>query len=205
MKIRARSRVGLLVWGWSLAACGSGGSAEPETAGEVAAPPAMPSQVNTQQGAVLPPPSAAPEARPVWDDPSFELRSNLQPSYSPGQASSFEVVLTARGNYHVNVEYPMRITLHGPAEVSFPDPEMTADQAAEMAEPRARFVVPFTAQAAGAFTVTADVAFAVCTPDSCMPDNRTLSVSLVAGQPATGIVAPAAAAPSVAPSPAAAP
>lgn len=123
-------------------------------------------------------PAAAASARDVAEDPSFELRASATGSYAQGQEGRFEVALTPRGNYHVNDQYPMTITLAGPGEVTFPSAEITREQAAEYGEPRARFQVPFTATAAGQHRVTAQVDFAVCTPESCMPDCRTLALVL---------------------------
>lgn len=127
-----------------------------------------------------PPTSAAPaaEARAVWDEPSFELRSDAPGPYAAGSEGHFTIRLTPRGNYHVNQDYPLSITLTGPAGVTFPHPTVTADQAQTMTEQLASFDVPFTAGAAGTQHVTALVDFAVCTPEACMPDTRTVAVDL---------------------------
>jgi hypothetical protein len=125
------------------------------------------------------------QAGPSADDPTFELRATARGPYAPGEQGRFEVSLTPRGVYHVNTQYPMAIRLQGPVEVSFPSAELGVDDAAEIVEPRARFDVPFTARSAGEHRVLAEVDFAVCTPESCMPDCRTLAVVLpVPGAPA---------------------
>lgn len=160
---------------------GSGGS--PARGGAVAAP--------VVDGCA---PAAAASAREVAEDPSFELRASATGSYAQGQEGRFEVALTPRGEYHVNDQYPMTITLAGPGAVTFPSAEITREQATEYGEPRARFQVPFTATAAGEHRVTAQVDFAVCTPESCMPDCRTLALVLpvqAAGEGAAGAGAPA--------------
>lgn len=121
-----------------------------------------------------------PEAEPgpVAEDPTFELRAEASGPYAAGEEGSFEIRLTPRGRYHVNEEYPMTITLDGPDGVSLPPEDLGVDDAAEYAEARARFSVPFTAAAAGEHRVTADVDFAVCTPEACMPERRTLALVL---------------------------
>jgi hypothetical protein len=126
-----------------------------------------------------PPSSAAPaEARAVWDEPSFELRGDAPGPYTAGTEGHFTIRLTPRGNYHVNQDYPLSITLTGPAGVTFPHATVTAEQAETMTEPLAAFSIPFTASSAGAQHVTALVDFAVCTPEACMPDTRTVAVDL---------------------------
>ena len=129
--------------------------------------------------AVAPHADAPPaEAGPVVDDPSFELRANAHGPYTAGTQGTFEILLTPRGNYHVNQDYPMSVTLTGPDAVAFPSAELGNDDAAERTLQRARFDVPFTASAAGEQRVTVDVDFAVCTPETCMPDRRTLALLL---------------------------
>ena len=127
-----------------------------------------------------PPPSSAPaaaEARAVWDEPSFELRGDAPGPYAAGSEGHFTIRLTPRGNYHVNQDYPLTITLTGPAGVTFPRATVTPEQAQTMTEQLALFDVPFTSSA-GAQHVTALVDFAVCTPEACMPDTRTVAIDL---------------------------
>jgi hypothetical protein len=125
-------------------------------------------------------------------DPSFELRASTTGAYAPGVAGSFGVLLAAQGGYHVNQDYPIQITLRGPAEVGLARTELGREQAAEFGEPRARFDVPFTATAAGQHRVLADVDFAVCTEENCMPDCRTIALVLPVEAGAAGGEAPGA-------------
>lgn len=118
------------------------------------------------------------QAREVAEDPSFELRASASGPYATGQEGRFEIALTPRGGYHVNADYPLTIELEAPGAVTLPDAELVAGDAAEFGEPRARFQVPFTATDAGQHRVTARVDFAVCTPEACMPDCRTLALVL---------------------------
>ncbi len=123
-----------------------------------------------------------PEAPPgpVAEDDSFELRATASGPYTAGQQGTFEIRLVPRGQYHVNVDplFPFAITLAGPDGVSFPEASLDREDAAEFTEQRARFAVPFTAAAAGEHQVTATVDFAVCTPSTCLPEQRTLALAL---------------------------
>lgn len=126
-------------------------------------------------GGVAPTPA---EAREAWEEDSFELRSSVSGPFTSGSEATFEVVLRPRGIYHVNEAYPMSIALSGPAEVAFPAATVPREAATEYGETVARFPVRFTPSAAGEHRVTATVDFAVCTPEACMPDTRTLAVLL---------------------------
>lgn len=163
----------VLCAGWMASGCGSSHdstlNAEP------------PSSVQPAQVAQTPPPAPpTPPAAvgPVVTDTGFELRATAEPTYTVGQAAAFGIALSPRANYHVNQEYPIHITLRAPSGVTLQKAELARADAAEFTERLARFSVPFTAGTAGSARVEAEVDFAVCTPENCMPDRRTVAVSL---------------------------
>lgn len=131
---------------------------------------------------VQPGPAGNPEpeapAGPVVNDPTYELRAEATPPYTAGEQGTFQIRLTPRGHYHVNQEFPMSIALTAPGGVTVPGAALGNGDAQEFSEQVARFEVPFTASAAGEHRVTALVDFAVCTPEACMPDQRTLALVL---------------------------
>jgi hypothetical protein len=138
--------------------------------------------------APAPTPSSAPAAAPTpvapqspagpsVEDNTFKLSLVSEPEYSAGSAATLKVVLEARGNYHVNQDYPIKIDLKAPAGVTLPKSSLGKPDAAEFGEKIARFEVPFTATA-GAHELSADVDFAVCTPETCVPDQRKLAIKL---------------------------
>jgi hypothetical protein len=150
-------------------ACGAKpeSQAEPNVA-EVAAP----SQVAA--------PPEQPEAPPSdrVEDPTFELMAKPAGPYKPGELGSFAVSLTPRGEYHINQDFPMTVSVEPSAALDFPKAKLGKPEAAEYGENLARFDVPFTAKTAGSHTTLAKVRFAVCTPENCVPDERTLAVVL---------------------------
>ncbi len=127
--------------------------------------------------APTPPNTDAPDA---INDDSFELRAaSGQGGYHAGQLGTFSITLRPKGHYHVNQEYPITVALTAPAAVHLAKPSLERADAAEMGERLARFDVPFTPATAGTHRVVADVDFAVCTPETCMPDRRTIALAVV--------------------------
>jgi len=125
---------------------------------------------------------AAPnaDAPDTIQDETFELRAaSGQGGYHAGQLGSFSITLRPKGNYHVNQEYPITVALSGPSEVRLAKPSLARADAAEFGERLARFDVPFTPASAGTHRLVADVDFAVCTPETCMPDRRTVALAVV--------------------------
>lgn len=158
-----RKTIPLLVSLWAVAGCSSKEQSAPEQA-----PPA---------------PVAAPEVAqaaakaPRIDDTTFHLALESAPHYSAGQPASVRVVLEARGGYHVNEDYPLRVDLQAPPGVKLDKATLAKADAAEFGEERARFDVGFSAEA-GEHELLATVDFAVCTKETCVPDRRTLAVAL---------------------------
>lgn len=116
------------------------------------------------------------EPGPVVSDPTFELRADAEGSYPSGELGQFAITLTPLGGYHVNEEFPLSVELEAPVEVGLSKSQLEKDDTAEFGEDRARFDVPFTPTGAGAHRVNATVSFAVCTPETCIPDERTLAL-----------------------------
>ncbi len=142
-----------------------------------------------------PAPAPAPEAKPAApepakpaepaaaltdkaEDPSFALALTPSGDYDAGKLASFAVSLVPRGEYKINQEYPMSIELTAPEGIALAKPRLDRPDAAEFSEKKARFDVPFTPSSAGEHTVQAKVKFAVCTPETCVPDERTLALAV---------------------------
>lgn len=154
-----------------LAGCGGGEPAAPAAAPEPAAP--APAPVPAPAAA----PAAAAAATDTVEDASFSLALKPTGPYAPGKVQSFAVSLKPKGEYHVNQDYPFSVSLTGQG-VSFPKAELGKSDAAKFDDHAIELDVPFTAAAAGKHTATAHVKFAVCTPETCVPDERTLALAL---------------------------
>lgn len=148
--------------------------------------PPPPPETPTHDTPATPNPPGGGAAAPSTDAPdtiqdeTFELRAaSGQGGYHAGQLGSFTITLRPKGNYHVNQEYPISIALTGPAGIGLAKPSLARGDAAEFGERLARFDVPFTPASAGTHRVVADVDFAVCTPETCMPDRRTVALAVV--------------------------
>ncbi|MCB9591338.1 MAG: hypothetical protein H6719_01290 [Sandaracinaceae bacterium] len=166
----------------TLAACGgdedpapSGGetAANPEPVVEAPEEPAEP-EACTVDG----------EAQPAAEDPSFELRATATGPYTTGERGTFGIQLTPRGEFHVNQDFPMSVRPCAGEGVTLANAELGNEDAAERTERGARFDVPFTPTAAGEHRVSAVVDFAVCTPENCMPEQRTIALLLPVESPA---------------------
>jgi hypothetical protein len=152
-------------------ACGSNNKADPGPAVPAAAAvPAAPKPASIV---------AAPGAGPASiDEASFSLKLAEAGPYKAGELGRIVVQLEPHGSFHINQEYPIEIGLSGDAETIFPKANLARADAAEFGETKARFDVPFNCKAPGDRKISANVKFAVCTPENCVPDERNLTLAL---------------------------
>jgi hypothetical protein len=161
----------LAALGMLAGACGGGANAN------VTPPPAPAPVAEAPKPAVLAPvpPSEAPSK---IDDAGFTLRLADAGPYKVGELARVVLHIEPHGAFHINQEYPVEISLTGDADTTFPKATLAKADAAEFGEKSARFDVPFNAKAAGDHKVMANVKFAVCTAENCVPDERNLSLAL---------------------------
>jgi hypothetical protein len=114
------------------------------------------------------------------DDPTFALALSAPQSISVGTPVSADLSIEGRGIYHVNEEYPLRIVLRSTGDVALAHTELGGTNAAELTPARARFDLPFTCRAPGTHSIEADVEFALCTEDACIPQARTITLTVQA-------------------------
>jgi hypothetical protein len=157
----------LLVVCGALLACG----------GEPPAAPAAPAALPAAPAAPAAPPPAEGPLSDRAEDPTFELALLPNGPYAAGKLSSFTVSLKPRGEYHVNEDYPFSVSVQAEG-AALPKAELGKTDAAEFTDKVVRLDVPFTPSAKGEQALRAHVKFAVCTPETCVPDERTLALAL---------------------------
>jgi hypothetical protein len=157
----------VLVASWA-AACGGNAQSSAPAADPVVATPAP-------VAAEVVPPSAAPSS---IEEAGFSLRLAEAGPYKAGELGRFVLHLEPHGKFHINQEYPIEIALSSDADTMFPKASLAKKDASEFDEKKASFDVPFTPKAAGDHKLIANVKFAVCTPENCVPDERNLSLAV---------------------------
>lgn len=140
---------------------------------EPPAPSAAPAAPLEQKPAEPKPVAAGPSV----EDTSFKLALVGEPEYTAGTPGKLKLTLEARGGYHVNQDYPMKVQLKAAGGLTLPKSSLGKGDASEFGEKVVNFELPFTAEP-GSRDISADVDFAVCTAETCVPDQRTVVLSL---------------------------
>ncbi len=180
-----RSAVASLWLAASLAACSSGSPdgtnspAQGEIVGKkpTAGRPSGPAPEKEGAG-------AAADAQPAPDHvrtATYDLRAIAETQYAAGQPGQFSVELKPKEGWHVNMDYPFAVEVDAPDSVKIPKKRFEKADAASYTEDGVRLDVPITPTGQGEQRIRVEVDFAVCTPDSCVPETKTLAVSFRVG------------------------
>lgn len=105
----------------------------------------------------------------------------------PGAEVVAKVTVTPGKGYHVNTEYPVKLTLAPPAGVTLAKADFVAgghDKAKGDAdafdEQNLAFAVKVTPTASGSYTISGKFKFAVCDRDQCLPKKETIAITVAA-------------------------
>jgi hypothetical protein len=150
------------------------------------------------QGA--PPPMGQPkEGAPTKPNPPpADDRSRLHPEEGKlaielpadakaGAEAVAKVTVTPGAGYHVNTEYPTKLTLTSTQGVTLAKEKFVAGghdnakgDADALDEKQLAFAVKLTPAASGSYTINGDFKFAVCDASQCLPKRETIAITIAA-------------------------
>jgi hypothetical protein len=105
---------------------------------------------------------------------NYDLSINKPAAKAKSRAVA-RISVRPKGAFHVNTEYPAKLTVAAPAGVSLEKEKQTGKEAAKLAKDALEFEVAFTADAAGTKSFTGELKFAVCTDTECKPTTEKVS------------------------------
>jgi hypothetical protein len=109
---------------------------------------------------------------------AYGVDMTAQASYAPGKEGTVDVVITAKGEYKINPQFPFRLKLAEPPEgVAYPKPVLKKDDGT-FSEKQGSFKVPFVAQKAGTYTVSCTVSLSVCNDKKCLMEKVPVDVTV---------------------------
>jgi len=144
-------------------------------------------------GAVAPTAPAAPGA-PAGDDDRFKLKPEegklaIEPptDAKAGSEAVAKIVVTPGRGYHVNTEYPIKLTLTQPDGLALAKATFVAGghdngkgDADALDEKQLAFAVKLTPAASGSYTINGSFKFAVCDKDQCLAKKETIAIAVAA-------------------------
>jgi hypothetical protein len=104
-------------------------------------------------------------------DPSYSVKIDTAPARK-AQPGTAKIHIAPGTGYHVNKDYPTKLTMNAPAGATVEKPKQT------VAEAGADFEVTYTCTEAGQKTFTGELKFAVCTATTCDPKKEKVSFTV---------------------------
>ncbi len=141
-----------------------------------------------------PPSTGSTSAAAGIDDPRFHLQSNegtlavaMPAGAKAGTETMAKIVVTPGADFHINVEYPTKLTVDATSGVELAKPVQTAGGADKakgdadaFGERELAFAVKLTPAAAGSYTLKGTFKFAVCDKDQCLPKKEQILIQVAA-------------------------
>ena len=162
-------------------------------AGSALALPGCPSPGGTAPAPVAaPPPASSPSPGPPAgsraEGEAFLVELEPPATARAGEAATARVVVTARGPYHVNRDYPMAFRPDAASTARFAGERVALGEGAVRTACRdfpgedctVSAPLAFTASSSGETRLSGTVAFSVCNPDRCLIEKVPLSAPVAA-------------------------
>jgi len=159
--------------------------------GEVIAVPTGPAPgaapMGGPKGGAAPAAPAAPDERFKLKPEEGKLAIDVPADAKAGAEAVATITVTPGQGYHVNTEYPTKLTLTAPAGVALAKDKFIAGghdkaqgDADAMTEQRLAFAVKLTPAASGSYTINGNFKFAVCDRDQCLAKQETIAIAVAA-------------------------
>ena len=104
-----------------------------------------------------------------------------------GSEAVAKITVTPGKGYHVNTEYPIKLTLAQPTGVALAKTDFAAGgrdkgkgDADTLDEKALAFAVKLTPSASGSYTISGKFKFAVCDADQCLPKKENIAITVAA-------------------------
>lgn len=126
-----------------------------------------------------PPPSGAGPSVPSMENANYRAQIRPAGACKKDQLCGAEVLVEAKGDYHINDKYPYKFKLEDPAPsgMRYPKP-VVGKEDATMDEHKVVLKVPFVSEGTGDKRVSGTLSLSVCSAANCLMDKQPLEVTV---------------------------
>jgi len=190
----AMHRLALIALCVAAASCSKSAGNQDKVASVPPAPGAVPAvpQGGPSMGGATPAPSTP--AAPGGDDDRFKLKPEegklaieAPADAKAGTEAVAKITVTPGAGYHVNTEYPIKLTLTQPDGMALAKTTFVAGghdkgkgDADALDEKQLAIAVKLTPAASGSYTINGSFKFAVCDKDQCLAKKETIAIAVAA-------------------------
>jgi len=114
-------------------------------------------------------------AKVIADTAEYTIKLSAPAQTTAGADATATVELLPKGSYHLNKEFPTKLTATAPADVKLKKDTQTIADAVTYSEKSGKWVFEFKTTAAGSKAFSCKFKFAVCTDTTCEPKKEDLA------------------------------
>ena len=165
-------------------------SAPPSSGGGqdvIAVPQGGPSMGQHKDVAPTPPTPVPADDRSRLRPEEGKLAIEPPPEAKAGAEAVAKITVTPGAGFHVNTEYPTKLTLTSPQGVTLAKAQFVAGghdkakgDADALDEKQLAFAIKLTPATTGSYTINGDFKFAVCDASQCLPKRETIAITVAA-------------------------
>jgi hypothetical protein len=139
------------------------------------------------QAKAIPSPQAGDDQRFKLKPEEGKLAIEAPGEAKAGSEAVAKITVTPGSGYHVNTEYPIKLTLTPPSGVALAKDRFTAGghdkakgDADALDEQQLVFAIKLTPSASGDYTINGNFKFAVCDKDQCLAKQENIAIKVAA-------------------------
>jgi hypothetical protein len=117
-------------------------------------------------------------SKTVADTDSYTVKLASPAKMTTGSKGSATLEIVPKKGWHLNDEFPYKLTVTPPAGTKVARPEQTKKDTVAFSRESMKWAIDFEASAAGDKAFTGKVKFAVCTETSCDPKKEELAFNV---------------------------
>jgi hypothetical protein len=123
--------------------------------------------------------AATQASRPSFENANYRAEMRAAGPCKKNNTCGAEVLVEAKGDYHINDKYPYRFKVEDPppAGIKYPKPVVNKEDGT-MDEHKVVLKVPFVPEASGARKVAGTLSLSVCSAANCLMDKQPLEVTV---------------------------
>jgi hypothetical protein len=106
---------------------------------------------------------------------SFKVDVKAPASAKKGEKATAKLQVEGTGEFHVNTDYPAKLTIEAPSGVTLDKTKQINRDAVKFEKSGAVFAIAFTSSDTGKKAIKGEFKFAVCTDNNCQPSNEKIA------------------------------
>ncbi len=108
----------------------------------------------------------------------YKIEVKAPASVKKGEKAVAKLHYEGTDGFHVNTEFPAKLTVTAPSGVTVEKPSQTKEDAVKLKHDGADFKITFTATDTGKKDFTGELRFAVCSDNNCNPSSEKVAFTV---------------------------